>query len=217
MPGLPADIPGSRRFRDGPDRGPEANRRADPDPAWRRRPDRAHRRLALLSANIVKHATLKVYPGCTARLRQHAQGPVERRSVSLPQGQRRLPAPPKRCRQPSRQCAAPPVRCHPYEPTRHDCEPRINHLGSGADNGDLGHTPESMIVGSWPLFTEDDRQACAPDHDALGPWLGERRAGLSQAEEGAGQARMQAWPEKDASLGDDSINFALDGKGWDKP
>ena len=33
-------------FRDGPNRGAGANRRADPEPAWRRRPDRAHRRLS---------------------------------------------------------------------------------------------------------------------------------------------------------------------------
>ena len=45
------------------DRGPEEVRRADADHPWRRRPDRADRRLGALSAKIVKGATLKVYKG----------------------------------------------------------------------------------------------------------------------------------------------------------
>ena len=39
------------------------------------------------------------------------------------------------------------VRCHECEPARHDCRPRINHVGSGADNVGRTHAPESMIVG----------------------------------------------------------------------
>jgi non-heme chloroperoxidase len=50
-------------FRNGSDRGPEENRRADAHPARRRRSDRADRRLGLLSSKIVKNATLKVYKG----------------------------------------------------------------------------------------------------------------------------------------------------------
>ena len=33
------------------------------------------------------------------------------------------------------------------EPARHDCEPRINNVGSGAENVGREHAPESMIVG----------------------------------------------------------------------
>jgi hypothetical protein len=40
-----------------------------------------------------------------------------------------------------------PVCCNEYEPTRHDCKPRINNVGSGAMNVSREHAPESMIVG----------------------------------------------------------------------
>jgi hypothetical protein len=32
-------------------------------------------------------------------------------------------------------------------PTRYECEPRITHVGSGANNVGREHAPESMIVG----------------------------------------------------------------------
>ena len=46
-----------------PDRGPEAVRRADPRPAWRRRPDRADRSLGDDLVQADQERTLKVYKG----------------------------------------------------------------------------------------------------------------------------------------------------------
>ena len=43
--------------------------------------------------------------------------------------------------------AARPVGVNECEPMRHDCEPRINTVGSGAMNVGREHAPESMIVG----------------------------------------------------------------------
>jgi hypothetical protein len=42
----------------------------------------------------------------------------------------------------------PPVRGNQCELARHECEPRINNVGSGAINVGRMHAPESMIVGS---------------------------------------------------------------------
>jgi len=70
-----------------------------------------------------------------------------------------------------------------------------------------------MIVVSWPLLLKTIGKLCAPDHDTLGSWLGERRAGLLQAEEGAEQHGCRHGLRRTASLSDDSINFVLDGKG----
>ena len=51
-------------FRNGPDRGPEEVRRADPDPSRRRRPDRADTPTRpCFQSKLVKNATLKVYKG----------------------------------------------------------------------------------------------------------------------------------------------------------
>jgi len=44
-------------------RGSQEDRRANLDPAWGRRPDRAYSSSALLSAKLIKNSTLKVYPG----------------------------------------------------------------------------------------------------------------------------------------------------------
>ena len=48
---------------DGLHRGSQEDRHANADSAWRRRPDRAHRRGGDAVSKLVKGATLKVYPG----------------------------------------------------------------------------------------------------------------------------------------------------------
>jgi hypothetical protein len=40
----------------------------------------------------------------------------------------------------------PSVRGNHCGPTRHDCEPRINTVGSGADNVGRTHVPDSLNV-----------------------------------------------------------------------
>ena len=53
----------SRPSRDRPHPGPAANRRANPDRPWRRRPDRAIDASARRAVELVRDATLKEYPG----------------------------------------------------------------------------------------------------------------------------------------------------------
>ena len=69
-------------LRDGPDRGSQEVRRADPDPARRRRPDRADRRLghALVQARQGRHA--EGLQGRAARHVHDPQGPGQRRTCS---------------------------------------------------------------------------------------------------------------------------------------
>ena len=65
-------------FRDGPDRGPEENRCADAHPPRGRRPDRTDGDSPLLSAKIIKNATLKIYKGAPHRHVHYTQGSGER-------------------------------------------------------------------------------------------------------------------------------------------
>ena len=67
------------------DRGPEEVRRADADPARRRRPDRADRSSAMLSSKIVKGAKLKIYQGRPARHVHDPQGRDQRGPARLHQ------------------------------------------------------------------------------------------------------------------------------------
>jgi hypothetical protein len=39
------------------------------------------------------------------------------------------------------------ARCRKCEPAKCDCEPRINHVGSGANNVGREYPTESMILG----------------------------------------------------------------------
>ena len=62
-------------------------RRADADPARRRRPDRADRRdSALLSSKIVKNATLKVYKGAPHGMCTTLKDQVNEELLGVPQG-----------------------------------------------------------------------------------------------------------------------------------
>jgi non-heme chloroperoxidase len=72
-------------LRDRPDRGPGADRRADPDHPRRRRPDRAHRRLG---PEVLQAGQGRDPEGLSRRPPRpvrHPQGPVQHRPARLPQ------------------------------------------------------------------------------------------------------------------------------------
>jgi non-heme chloroperoxidase len=93
MAGLPASYFCIKAFfRDRPDRGFAPPRRADPDLAGRRRPDRADRHLRHVAGEIDPQRTPRGLPGRAARHVHDDEGPGERRAARLPAlGQSPLP------------------------------------------------------------------------------------------------------------------------------
>ncbi|CAA9544325.1 MAG: Non-heme chloroperoxidase, partial [uncultured Thermomicrobiales bacterium] len=71
-------------LRDGPDRGPQAVRRADPDRPRRRRPDRADRRLGHALVQDRRGLGPQGLRGGAPRPDRHPQGAVQRRPAGVP-------------------------------------------------------------------------------------------------------------------------------------